>query len=503
MIGIYNDIGFYNPNGGATYTVEGKQVHINGAENTSISGAAVDMTPSQSFNGYDSPWVGGAGKNKAKLAEKSDTYYGLNIVSGNGQVKLTGTASSARWIEAAVAENFTLPAGTYTITTTASGTLPSQGLSLGIANHYLNVNPSKMTFSQTFTIASDTTYKYSLWVDGAAYDAVVTTQIEQGSTATEWEPYSNICPISGTSTLNLYRRSSESGSANTTYTQALGRTVHYGNFNYSTGKLTVTHALLSLTSSMSWSMQTDTLGNYRFYVPISGMKSNTLVDETMCTHFARTTSASYTKPFGNYYISGTGLYISDGVNPEQSGSTFFSTLADFKTWLDAQNTAGTPVQILYPLASSTEYTLTTSTISLLNGDNYFDTNSTASNRFNVSITYRDSMLYIKRPSDFAIEREDIYAGEYTTCTGSIKADRIGWKYVDTTINCDELTEEELSFFTGMSGATTFYFEDSDGAHSEQVIRTGFSNTPTRLTLPDGQVIWKNVGISLRFIDAHN
>lgn len=109
----------------------------------------------------------------------------------------------------------------------------------------------------------------------------------------------------------------------------------------------------------------------------------------------------------------------------------------------------------------------------------------------------------KRPNDFSIQREDIYAGEYTTCTGAVKADRVGWKYSDITLTFDELTPDELAFLTGISGAVAFVFTDSDGTHTEQVIRSGFMNTPTRLTLPNGKAIWKDVEIGLRFIDAHN
>jgi len=109
----------------------------------------------------------------------------------------------------------------------------------------------------------------------------------------------------------------------------------------------------------------------------------------------------------------------------------------------------------------------------------------------------------KRPSDFSIQREDIYSGEYTTCTGAVKADRVGWKYSDTTIHFDELTPAELAVLIGLSGAVPFVFTDGDGTHTEQVIRAGFMNTPTRLTLPDGSVVWKDIEISLRFINAHN
>lgn len=109
----------------------------------------------------------------------------------------------------------------------------------------------------------------------------------------------------------------------------------------------------------------------------------------------------------------------------------------------------------------------------------------------------------KRPSDFVIQREDIYAGEYTTCTGATKADRVGWKYSDMTLTFDELTPTELGYLFSISGAVPFVFSDADGSHTENVICTGIMNTPTRFTLPDNSVIWKDCEIGLRFIDAHN
>lgn len=109
----------------------------------------------------------------------------------------------------------------------------------------------------------------------------------------------------------------------------------------------------------------------------------------------------------------------------------------------------------------------------------------------------------KRPSDFVIQREDIYAGEYTTCVGSTKADRVGWKYSDMTLVFDELTPTELGYLLSISGSVTFTFTDADGSHSENVICTGIMNTPTRFTLPSSQIVWKNCEVGLRFIDAHN
>ena len=113
----------------------------------------------------------------------------------------------------------------------------------------------------------------------------------------------------------------------------------------------------------------------------------------------------------------------------------------------------------------------------------------------------DNVEFI-RPSNFQLSREDIYQAEYQTCTGKTIADRVGWKYSDMELAWDTLPDDKMAVLTGLDGAVELAFTDSDGAQTENVMRLGFANTPTRHTLYDGTVIWKDVRIKLRFIDAH-
>ena len=109
-----------------------------------------------------------------------------------------------------------------------------------------------------------------------------------------------------------------------------------------------------------------------------------------------------------------------------------------------------------------------------------------------------------RPNDFEIQREDIYAGEYETCTGKIIADRIGWRFSETELTFDTLPDHLLQVLVGLSGEVTMGFTDSDGtSHQETIVRTSFVNTPTRYTFSDGTAIWKNISVQVRFINAHN
>lgn len=295
----------------------------------------------------------------------------------------------------------------------------------------------------------------------------------------------NRVAINGTTTAYYYRANTASATG-TNYNKSLGRTVYGGSLDWISGKLTVTHGIVTLSSTnQTWSTTGTAGSSYRYRATISDMATTGITAATcFCTH--ATWSNTYGYDFGTFYYGNGYVYLND-----KSG--YFASLDDFKTWLDANN-----VQIVYPLITPLKYALSTGTVAKQTGDNYI-----YSANGSISVTITEPHVILKRPNDFNIEREDIYAGEYVTCTGSIKADRVGWRYSDMTLTFDELTTDALNILSGMYGAITLYFDDSDGSHAEQVIKTGFTNTPTRLTLPDGRAIWKNVGVSLRFIDGHN
>lgn len=108
-----------------------------------------------------------------------------------------------------------------------------------------------------------------------------------------------------------------------------------------------------------------------------------------------------------------------------------------------------------------------------------------------------------RPSNFTPAKEDVFRGEYTTCTGELIADRIGWKYSDMTLAWDILTSDMLAALTALTGTATLKFNDSDGEHTETIIRKGFKNTATRTTGPGGTALWTNIEVEITFLTVHN
>lgn len=108
---------------------------------------------------------------------------------------------------------------------------------------------------------------------------------------------------------------------------------------------------------------------------------------------------------------------------------------------------------------------------------------------------------IFRPNDFEVKRKDVFQGEYTTCTGKLIADRIGWQYDDMSLKWDMLTDSMMAVLVGLVGEASLSFEDSDGEHTERIIRRGFTNTPSRVT-KNGKTIWTGVEMEITFLDVH-
>ncbi len=110
---------------------------------------------------------------------------------------------------------------------------------------------------------------------------------------------------------------------------------------------------------------------------------------------------------------------------------------------------------------------------------------------------------ILRPPAWAPQIEDIYAGEYTTCTGKTVGDVVGWKYSDATLTWDALPQSSVDVLVAMSGENSLTFVSPSGTTTtETVIRDSAVQLQNRNTIR-GEVWWKNVSVAIRFVNAHN
>ncbi len=112
---------------------------------------------------------------------------------------------------------------------------------------------------------------------------------------------------------------------------------------------------------------------------------------------------------------------------------------------------------------------------------------------------------IFRGNEFTLSREYIYAGEYETCIGKRVGDIVGWRYADLSLTWDNLPQSQLQKVIGLNGsavAMTFSNEFNENV-TEMVIPTVTTAQVTRLTDPQGNVAWSGIGLTLKFINAHN
>ena len=208
----------------------------------SLNDVSVTMQPIQDLHGYANLWPAGGGKNK---------YSG-------------GDVSFSNELFANVAVN-PIPAGTYTVSAVLKvnngggarvNFRAADGHSVGFDT--LPYSDGESRTSVTIT-ASDTVSKiyfyYQPNASGAGVQQFVDIQIEAGSTATDYSPYANICPISGRTGVSVYVGPTQDQQDATTYavdwTSEAG-TVYGGTLDVVTGVLTVDRVCETITKDSAW-----------------------------------------------------------------------------------------------------------------------------------------------------------------------------------------------------------------------------------------------------------
>lgn len=171
-----------------------------GADLVPVKALTVEIEPVQDLHGQTSPYPSGGGKNQFNPTTgglNPGTYNGITYTkNADGSFSFSGTATASTWIDFG---NVTLPSGTWTASVTKTGSYTGTvvfGANSGAFNPYQNLT----AYPRTGESAEETTGKFSVnFSAGASITGTLTLwiQIESGSTASTWSPYSNICPITG------------------------------------------------------------------------------------------------------------------------------------------------------------------------------------------------------------------------------------------------------------------------------------------------------------------
>ena len=187
----------------------GSLVHITDGAAYPVDSLSVSIDPVQDLHGYDAPWPAGGGKNLIEPKMATSTNADVTCTNnGDGSFKLNGLASAAA--------TFRIDQSTYNgddnLKTYKAGQYTVSGLSGGV--RLVVMQNSTWTAIATFTdngtqtVSADTAncFIYLLVPSGTQVNNVtVKPQLETGSSATSWTPYSNVCPISGHSSATVTR----------------------------------------------------------------------------------------------------------------------------------------------------------------------------------------------------------------------------------------------------------------------------------------------------------
>lgn len=191
------------PAGAEQHTYQGEIVNFSTLAGDKITSARADFHPIQDLHGYDHPWPAGGGVNVLddNIKWTAGTYHGLQLSTQNGyEYTLTGTATEGGTIitnKIAREDAVILPPGTYIGN---DGVYELRGAAGNFIKNQRGGTP--FTRNESFYVG----LVYLEIVSGRTYNITNFIGLAKGSTAlTAYSPYSNICPISGRTGLNVYR----------------------------------------------------------------------------------------------------------------------------------------------------------------------------------------------------------------------------------------------------------------------------------------------------------
>ena len=252
--------------GGGYKTASGPIVSVNDALAAPLRSLLVNIDPVQDLHGYDSPWPSGGGKNKIYFVSYStDDYFKFSpilepVIDVTNQTITMNCAASGQTV---LLYKHNFPAGQYTIKFTVTAyNKRSIVRCFDSSNNVLTDSDVSVTggswnsFYQafyvntgdgTFTVPDEVDHFWvGVGVSNDVRDKTVTISkimLELGSTATPYEPYSNICPISGFTGLNVHVADGENPHVvDNVYPvswQSEAGTVYGGTLDVTTGVLTV------------------------------------------------------------------------------------------------------------------------------------------------------------------------------------------------------------------------------------------------------------------------
>lgn len=313
---------------------------------------SVDLEPIQDLHGYDNPWPAGGGKN----LYNSETFHSTTINdvtctnNGDGSFTLNGTASADTFFNIFNRQfnDNPLPSAEYRLTGCPSEagssafyfyTTPAYGGDRGNGQTFTNMITGGSIYIKSETTVNNVTIWPMLRLASNGDDT--------------FAPYSNLCPISGRSEVNVFLEEFYDHQATPKATIQLGQTVYAGQIDVTEGVLKVTKAYATLNDSTKWKTSASSSVDFEYDMSFSNAKNTgNSYDGLICSYVPVRFGS---EPYGRWI----------GATQHKFGIKWVSgTLTD----IQADATAGR-IAICYELATPIEVTLTPKQIQTLVGEN--------------------------------------------------------------------------------------------------------------------------------------
>jgi hypothetical protein len=176
-----------------------------GADDIPVKSLSVDLVPKQDLHGYDHPWIGGSGKNKLPNAvAKAETSNGITVtLDSNGVYTIKGTATEQALCKFPVGYSFTIYSGEPNPKFCMGNSSSNARVTFIFYNNGAVVDSWSAVgvnrVSEYTGMQGQQCNEFGIKVlSGTTVDMTIKPMfVENSVTDYTYEPYSNICPISG------------------------------------------------------------------------------------------------------------------------------------------------------------------------------------------------------------------------------------------------------------------------------------------------------------------
>lgn len=351
-------------------TQSGAEVTFVTPKSVPLLSLIADIKAKQDLHGYDYPWPAGGGKNLNPGAQYDSTIF---THQSDGTVIVNGTADGTKnyyfYSNTVSKENaIHLPAGTYCASfDVLTGSI--ENASGGFGFFYWEGDSDERQASQAIIGSGNTpskTFASDAYIIPLIYFTTGTVlentklgfQLQKGSSPSAYEPYSNICPITGYTGCNI---SVAGGSLPTQIYpvewETTAGTVYGGTLDALTGKLTVTMVGVNL-ASLTWE---DVASHDYFRASVSDVANvaNNVIPNMICSAYR---TAKFIDVYNHTVDYACAVHTSSKVIYVRD--TRYASASDFSTAMTSAN-----VILAYELAEPVEYELVELSVSTRAGEN--------------------------------------------------------------------------------------------------------------------------------------